>query len=125
VLKAEHRLRRSADFRVIVRRGVRVGRPTMVVHLLPAGELAAPDTADAGPASVGLVVGRSVGGAVVRNTVRRRLRHLLADRIDRLPAGSKLVVRALPGIAGAPSSALARELDVAIDRAVTRAERRR
>jgi ribonuclease P protein component len=125
VLKAEHRLRRSADFRVIVRRGVRVGRPTMVVHLLPAGEPAAPDTADAGPVSVGLVVGRTVGGAVVRNTVRRRLRHLLADRIDRLPAGSKLVVRALPGIAGAPSSALARELDAAIDRAVSRVERRR
>nr|WP_246400867.1 ribonuclease P protein component [Jiangella mangrovi] len=124
-MKAEHRLRRSADFRVIVRRGVRVGRPTMVVHLLPAGDTAAPDTADAGPASVGLVVGRTVGGAVVRNTVRRRLRHLLADRIDLLPAGSKLVVRALPGIAGAPSSALARELDAAIDRAVSRAERRR
>ncbi|TDC48295.1 ribonuclease P protein component [Jiangella ureilytica] len=125
MLKAEHRLRRSADFRVVVRRGVRVGRPTMVVHLLPAGEPAAPDTSDAAPASVGLVVGRTVGGAVVRNTVRRRLRHLLADRIARLPAGSKLVVRALPGIAGAPSSALARELDAAVDRAVSRAERRR
>ncbi len=123
MLKAEHRLRRSADFRVIVRRGVRVGRPTMVVHLLPADDTAG--VADAGPASVGLVVGRPVGGAVVRNTVRRRLRHLLAERVGRLPAGAKLVVRALPGIAGAPSSALARELDAAIDRAVTRAEQRR
>ncbi len=95
----------------------------MVVHLLPAADSG--DVVGAGSVSVGLVVGRTVGGAVVRNTVRRRLRHLLAERIDRLPSGSKLVVRALPGIAGAPSSALARELDAAIDRAVTRAEHRR
>ncbi|TDE12611.1 ribonuclease P protein component [Jiangella asiatica] len=120
MLKAEHRLRRSADFRVIVRRGVRVGRPTMVVHLMPAGEAGPPDA----PPSVGLVVGRTVGGAVVRNTVRRRLRHLLAERLDRLPRGSSVVVRALPGIAGAPSSTLARELDTALDRAMVRAEKR-
>ncbi|WP_026877987.1 ribonuclease P protein component [Jiangella gansuensis] len=121
MLKAEHRLRRSADFRVIVRRGVRVGRPTMVVHLLPAAEQGGQETSP----SVGLVVGRAVGGAVVRNTVRRRLRHLMADRVDRLPPGSSVVIRALPGIAGAPSSALARELDAALDRALVRVEKRR
>ena len=43
------------------------------------------------------MVPRAVGPAVTRNRVRRRLRHLLRDRLDRLPAGSRLVVRVLPG----------------------------
>jgi len=65
---------------------------------------------------VGLVVGRTVGPAVVRNRVRRQLRHLLRDRVDRLPPGALLVVRALPGAAGAASSALAADLDRALGR---------
>lgn len=93
----------------------------MVVHLLPAAEQSGQEASP----SVGLVVGRAVGGAVVRNTVRRRLRHLMADRVDRLPLGSSVVIRALPGIAGAPSSALARELDAALERALARVEKRR
>lgn len=63
---------------------------------------------------VGLVVGKSVGGSVVRHRVSRRLRAQLAGRIDRLPAGSATVVRALPGAAEASSADLGRDLDSAI-----------
>ena len=49
-----------------------------------------------GPPQVGFVVSRAVGSAVTRNLVRRRLRHLAAAHLDRLPADTRVVVRALP-----------------------------
>ncbi len=65
-------------------------------------------------------MGRVVGGAVVRNAVRRRLRHLMRDRLDRLPPGSRVVIRAQSEATGAPGVALARDLDAALDRALAR-----
>ncbi len=64
----------------------------------------------------GFVVSKAVGGAVVRNLVKRRLRHLVRDRLDRLPAGSLVVVRALPGAGEADHAQLARDLDTALQR---------
>ena len=52
----------------------------------------------------------------MRNTVTRRLRPLVRERLDRLPVGSLLVVRALPAAAGASSAALSTDLDAALDR---------
>jgi ribonuclease P protein component len=53
---------------------------------------------------------------VVRNRVKRRLRHLVAQRLDRLPRGAVLVVRALPPSAAAAAADLARDLDSALAR---------
>jgi ribonuclease P protein component len=63
---------------------------------------------------VGFVVSRTVGGAVGRNAVRRRLRHLMRERLHLLPPGSTLVVRALPAAAGASSAELSADLDAAL-----------
>ena len=71
-----------------------------------------------GPAVVGLVVGKPVGSSVARHRVSRRLRALLAARLDLLEAGSGTVVRALPGTADATSSLLGRDLDAALSRLV-------
>jgi ribonuclease P protein component len=60
------------------------------------------------------VVSRAVGGSVVRHRVTRRLRHLVRDRLADLPPGARLVVRALPPAAEAPSSALAEDLDAGL-----------
>jgi ribonuclease P protein component len=79
----------------------------------------APDPAAAEPrppARAGFVVGRVVGGSVVRHRTIRRLRHLIRDRLGRLPEGSLLVVRALPPAATADSAALGRDLDAGLDR---------
>ena len=62
-----------------------------------------------GPALVGFVVSKAVGSAVVRNRVRRRLRHLVRGYLGTLPGGSLLVLRA------APSAAEARQADLAAD----------
>ena len=59
---------------------------------------------------------KAVGNAVVRNKVKRRLRHLVRDRVDVFPPGSLVVVRALPGAGDADHAQLARDLDAALQR---------
>jgi ribonuclease P protein component len=81
-----------------------------------AGESVAPGPEELRQPKVGLVVARSVGNAVTRNRVRRRLRHLAGERIGRLPAGSTLVLRALPAAAESSYAALGRDLDSALRR---------
>ena len=99
-------MRRSADFRQTVRAGVRVGRPTLVLHAAYRTGWTTPlqraSTADSGSVRVGFVVGRTVGNAVNRNRVRRRLRHLAAAQLPGTPPSVSVVVRALPRAATAP-----------------------
>lgn len=102
MLPAAVRLRDPESFRVAVRRGAKAGAPTLVVHLATG----APTGAPLGRARVGLIVGKDVGTAVVRNRVKRRLRHLVAPHLGSLPVDSVLVLRALPAAAGAPSAEL-------------------
>jgi ribonuclease P protein component len=64
----------------------------------------------------GFVVSKAVGGSVVRNLVKRRLRHLVRDRLDLFPPGSLVVIRALPGAGEAGYDQLARDLDAAVQR---------
>lgn len=131
MLAAAQRLRRSTDFAVAIRGGRRANRGVLVVHLDPTGsavpdlssaEITAEPASDAGvgqqppPVRAGFVVSKAVGGAVVRNKVRRRLRHLVRERLDgwALPAGATLVVRALPGAADASYTRLGADLDAAV-----------
>jgi ribonuclease P protein component len=90
-----------------MRGGRRAGRPLVSGHLLrqPGCEE---------PARVGFVVSKAVGGAVVRNKIRRRLRHLARGYLGSLPKGSLLVVRANPRAATARQADLAAELDLVI-----------
>lgn len=59
---------------------------------------------------------KAVGNAVVRNRVKRRLRHLIRARLALFPPGSLVVVRALPGAGEADHEQLARDLDTALQR---------
>jgi ribonuclease P protein component len=63
------------------------------------------------PSRVGLVVSAGVGGAVVRNRVKRRLRAQLAALVTSVPAGTDIVVRAQPAAAGVGSEELRSELE--------------
>jgi len=105
-------MRRPAEFTAAVRSGSRAGSPSVTVHV--AGD-------DHTGVRVGFVVARSVGSAVVRNQVRRRLRHLMRARLAGLPAGVDVVIRANPASAGLPSSALAPQLDRSLEKALSRA----
>jgi ribonuclease P protein component len=77
----------------------------------------------AGPARAGFVVPRAVGGAVLRNKVKRRLRQLVRGRLDELPAGTDLVVRALPTAAERSYPGLSADLDAALAAARRKAPR--
>jgi ribonuclease P protein component len=116
VLPTENRLRRREDFATAVRRGRRAGRPLLVVHLRSGATDPHAPGESVSPTRAGFVVSKSVGGAVVRNQVKRRLRHLLRDRLLALPPGSLVVVRALPGAGDADYEQLARDLDAALQR---------
>lgn len=110
MLPARHRLRRRADFRAAARGGRRAGRHLLVVHVYRSDTIL--------PPKVGFVVGRSVGSAVVRNTVRRRLRHIIKERLGNVPTGAVVIVRALPMSASASSAELGAELDALLERLV-------
>lgn len=123
MLPTENRLRRRQDFGEAVRRGRRAGRLLLVVHM----RRAATDATDphvpgesTPPARAGFVVSKAVGGAVQRNLVKRRLRHLVRERLSLLPPGSLVVVRALPGAGGADHAQLALDLDAALARLLGR-----
>lgn len=66
------------------------------------------------PARAGFVVSKAVGNAVVRNMVKRRLRHLIRSHMADLPPASMIVVRALPPSATARYEDLGRDLDAAL-----------
>lgn len=72
---------------------------------------------------VGFVVAKSVGGAVVRNSVRRRLRGVVLEERSSLGAGVDVVVRALPASAAADYDALAADYRSALSAACRRARR--
>ena len=108
-------MRSSKDFQRTTRRGVRVGRPTLVVHAarIPDGDATVGASAGRSAPRVGFIVDRSLGNAVIRNRVKRRLRHLVAARVAEAPAGIDIagidiagidiVVRALPRAATDPA----------------------
>lgn len=52
-------------------------------------------------ARFGFIVSRQIGSAVVRNTVRRRLKAVCAQALHDVGRGTDIVIRALPGAATA------------------------
>ena len=96
----------------MMRAGTRAASRTLVVH--------AHRGSTAEPTRAGFVVGRSVGGSVVRHRVTRQLRHLVRPHLESLPPGTDLVVRALPPSAQASGSDLAADLASSIRRALSK-----
>ncbi len=66
---------------------------------------------------IGLVVSKSVGNAVQRHQVSRRLRHVMRTMLDDLDTADRVVIRALPGSRDAVSARLESELHAALKRA--------
>ena len=120
MLPAPNRLRDRADFSTTVRGrgGARAGSRLLVVHATRTGSRAGL------PPRVGFVVSKAVGGAVVRNRVKRRLRALVAARLGGLPAGVDVVVRANPPAAEAASQQLGSALDPLWHKVIGRLEPR-
>ena len=56
-------------------------------------------TGGTSPARFGFIVSKQVGSAVVRNTVRRRLKAVCAEALADVRPGADVVIRALPAAA--------------------------
>jgi ribonuclease P protein component len=98
---------RSTDFDATVKHGTRAVQPDLVIYARGAGE----------PSKVGLIVARSVGSAVQRHRVSRRLRHV-ARRVvvDGQQRCKQVVIRALPSSRDASSARLEDELRAGLRR---------
>jgi ribonuclease P protein component len=109
---------RSADFTHTVKDGVRASQPDLVVHACRVSPESSTDP------QVGFIVAKSVGGAVDRHRVARKLRHVARDVLADLGPTHRIVVRALPGSRDAGSARLHAELVTGIRRASELLERR-
>ncbi|NMN95325.1 ribonuclease P protein component [Antrihabitans stalactiti] len=112
MLPEPYRLHHHSDFSRTVRHGHRAGRRDLVVHVYgrtASGDASNPLFTGDGP-RFGLIVGKGVGGAVVRHRVARQLRHVCHPLTDAVSPEFDVVVRALPGAATATSSELSRQL---------------
>ena len=119
MLAPEHRLRKSIDFQAATRRGVRVSRSSLVVHVMgPAHR-----SGSANVTRIGFAVGKGVGGSVIRHSVARRLRAQSRELLELLPHGCTVVVRALPKSAYASSGRLGEELASALSSAASKLRR--
>ena len=117
MLPAAHRLTESTEFQRVTRQGRRAGSRTLVAHWdQPAGTAGTAGTGSTLPAAVGFAVSKQVGGSVVRNRVKRRLRHAVRERLAGLPGDGRLVVRALPAAAAASYQELGADLDRCLER---------
>ena len=113
MLAKANRVLSGNDFRQAVRRGRRATSPHAVVYSHPRG-------ADS-PTRFGFIVTKAVGGAVVRNTVRRRLRAVSRDILSTgVAPGTDVVVRVLPGMPELDWATLQTEVTEAVHRSVGR-----
>lgn len=110
-----HRVRTAGDFARTVRSGARSGRRNVVLY--------ASRTSGSAPTRVGFIVGKSVGNAVVRNLVKRRLRHASAEWVVAHPRGYDVVVRALPAAADTGWPGLQRDFSGGVAAVLRRLER--
>ena len=118
MLPARNRMRRSAEFDLTVKHGVRAAQPDLVIHARRHGGQPA-------DAQIGLVVAKSVGGAVDRHRVARRIRHAVLTLMAELDPADRIVIRALPGSRSAASFQLENQLRAGVRRAHDLLERTR
>ena len=101
-------LRRRADFDAVMRSGTARSHRILVLRWRHT---------DRAETRIGLSTPRSIGGAVVRNRVRRRLREIVRERLGDIGAGYDLLLIARPDAAGASFAELRSALATLLERA--------
>jgi len=97
----EARLVRRGDFDAVYRAGKRVSSAHFTVFVR-ANELAL--------SRFGFSIKKALGGAVVRNRMRRRLREMVRCHQQEIPAGWDIVIHPKSTVAKAPFEALTADL---------------
>ena len=102
MLARANRVVRADDYRRAVRRGRKLGSAHTVAYIVRRD--------DDGPARFGFIVAKTVGNAVIRNRVRRRLKAASYEVVGDLRPGTDVVIRALPAAAEASWASLRKEI---------------
>lgn len=118
MLAAQNRMRRSADFEATVKHGVRVVQADLVIYV----RWEKPGRGREAP-KVGLIISKSVGSAVERHQVARRLRHIGRALVRNSGPRERIVVRALPSSRGIGSAPLEQQMRAGLGQAYQRAYR--
>ena len=105
-MQRRNRLSRSRDFDEVYRRGRSVSTRFLTLYWFDREETV-------GEPRLGLAVPREVGNAVVRNRMKRQLRELFTQRLDRVPATSDYVLKVRNGL---PEAVDANGIDWLADR---------
>ena len=93
-MQRRNRLSRSRDFDAVYRQGRSTSTRFLVLYWFPR-----PDDADAAEPRLGLAVPKAVGGAVVRNRVKRQLRETWQELAATAKPGHDYVLVVRPGLA--------------------------
>jgi len=101
-LTKQDRIRRSSDFRRIMRDGVRFYTPHF--HIRTLGN-------SLGITRLGITAGRKAGKACARNRIKRRLREYFRLNRDKIPSETDIVFIASQGAAALETKQLFAELD--------------
>lgn len=113
------RLKNHREFVAVLKRRRRVTDADIVLHYIVHAPSDSQHDGRGPTRRLGLAVSKSVGNAVVRNTVKRRFRVLAHRYEDELPADCDIVLRAKPGAAHASFQSLEAQMQT-LFRAVTR-----
>ena len=100
------RQRRSSPQFAVFFRSQRAAEVSLAYDATPAGKADGPNR----DSRFGISVKKALGGAVVRNRIRRRIREILRRNRTEIPSGWDIVIHPKPSVADAPFAPLAGEL---------------
>jgi ribonuclease P protein component len=100
---------RSTDFDTTVKHGTRAVQPDVVIYARRGNK-------EAEASKVGLIIARSIGSAVQRHQLARRLRHVARRVVEELDRSEHIVIRALPSSRNLGSARLEEELRAGLRR---------
>ena len=115
-MQRRHRLSRSRDFDAVYRHGRSVSTRFLVLYWFERG-------GDTGEPRLGIAVPKQLGGAVVRNRVKRQLRETWRAMLGRVPPGNDYVLIARPGLPEAVEARGADWLRERVDEVLQKAAR--
>jgi ribonuclease P protein component len=89
-VQRRHRLSRSRDFDAVYRQGRSTSTRFLVLYWF--------EREEEGEPRLGLAVPKATGNAVARNRIKRQLREVWRERLERVPTGHDYVLIAKPGL---------------------------